>query len=87
MIKIHKMTDYSLFYRATCDECGKEEEYPPVGMGYFHDTTTERFEKCNAYLTSIGWLSDQKIDDKPIGLGEHRDFCCQECYERFTKRK
>lgn len=82
-----KMTDYELFFRVHCDECGKEEEYPPIGKGYFSRITTERLEKCNAYLRSIGWLSDQPIDDKPVGLRELKDFCCRECYEQFMKRK
>lgn len=82
MQKIRGMTDYSFFVRVTCDERGKEE-YPPVGKGYLSRITTERLEKCNAYLKSIGWLPNQPVDDKPIGLGERRDFCCQECYENL----
>lgn len=87
MQKIRKMTDFSLFVRVTCDECGKEEEYPPVGKGYFSRVTTERLEKCNAYLKSIGWLPNQPVGDKPIGLRELKDFCCEECYKKFINEK
>lgn len=87
MQKIHKMSDYSQFIRTTCDWCGKEEEFPPVGKGYFTEITQQRWDNCQVYLKEKGWLPFQQIDDKPVGLGERRDFCCQECYEQFMKHK
>lgn len=86
MQNIHKISEHSQFVRITCDHCGKEEEFPPVGKGYFSSITQQQFNNCRIYLKEKGWIPSRQTDDKPIGLGEHKDFCCEECYKQYMEK-
>lgn len=55
----------------SCDNCGHEYNYD-------FDNGYPDFTDCQREIKSMGWLS-RKIDD------EWHDFCCQECYKKFTQ--